>query len=468
MTASNKNHRRFFSLWSIGTVLLVMLAMLPRIQAQGTAFTYAGSLSDGGMAATGFYDFTYSLSASSDSVAQIGETLTNLNVFVSNGVFITTLDFGPGIFTGNPLWLVISVRTNGADSFTTLSPLQPISATPYAIMAGSASNLLGTVPASQLSGVILPAQLPATVVTNTQTGVTLNGIFSGDGSALTFLNPANLIAGIAGIDISGNAATATTAANFTGNIADSQLSANIATFYGTNVFIGTNLFFGVTLATNVSNIFSGAFTGDGSGLTGLNPANLSAGAADIDISGNAATATTAANVTGNIPDSQLSVDIVTLYGTNVFIGTNLFSGVTFATNANNTFNGAFTGDGSGLANIQATSLTYSVSTNPPVSPDGINFYLDFAYTKIIWNLTTNAVIANTLNATSGDNHLEVWIQTTSTFTICFPPNANLVGTFTTNGLPITPSQGFWVMAVSQYGTNGNATTCTYAIVPPNR
>jgi hypothetical protein len=68
--------------------------------------------------------------------------------------------------------------------------------------------------ASQLSSGVIPlAQLPAAVVTNNQSNVTLNGTFSGQGSGLTNLNPANLSAGTAGINISGNAATAATAAN---------------------------------------------------------------------------------------------------------------------------------------------------------------------------------------------------------------------------------------------------------------
>jgi hypothetical protein len=75
----------------------------------------------------------------------VGVTNTVAPVNVTNGLFTVLLDFGPGIFDGNNLWLEIGVRTNGSVSpYSTLSPRQPLTPSPYAIMANSASNLLGT------------------------------------------------------------------------------------------------------------------------------------------------------------------------------------------------------------------------------------------------------------------------------------------------------------------------------------
>ena len=51
----------------------------------------------------------------------------------------------------------------------------------------------------------------------------------------------------------------------------------------------------------------------------------------------------AQNLTGNISDSQLPANVARLNGTNAFSGTNHFAGVMVATNANNIFNGTFTG-----------------------------------------------------------------------------------------------------------------------------
>src|SRR5512140_2411187 len=90
----------------------------------GTAFTYQGRLNSGANAATGLYDLTFSVWNASTGAAQIGSTLTNSAVGVTNGLFTVALDFGAGIFDGNARWLEISVRTNGATSFVMLAPRQ--------------------------------------------------------------------------------------------------------------------------------------------------------------------------------------------------------------------------------------------------------------------------------------------------------------------------------------------------------
>ena len=86
------------------------------------------------------------------------------------------IDFGPGVFTGATNWLQIGVETNGVSSFTTLTPRQELTPVPYAIMANSASNLLGTLPAAQLSGTVPLPQLPSAVLTNNESSVTLNSL----------------------------------------------------------------------------------------------------------------------------------------------------------------------------------------------------------------------------------------------------------------------------------------------------
>ena len=111
--------------------------------AQGTAFTYQGQLSASGSPASGQYDFTFALyNNSSTNTGQVGITLTNLDAGVTNGLFTTTLDFGPN-FPGASRWLSISVRSNNVGSYTALTPLQELTPTPYAIYtpnAGSAGD----------------------------------------------------------------------------------------------------------------------------------------------------------------------------------------------------------------------------------------------------------------------------------------------------------------------------------------
>ncbi len=179
--------------------ILLALALLTgaqaQLQAQGTAFTYQGRLNFNGTAAAGNFDLTFTLFATNTAGIVIATPVTNSATAVTNGLFTVTLNFGAGIFTGPDRWLEIAARTNGNGAFTTLSPRQPLTPTPYAIFANTASNVLGVVPSSQISGTISSTQLPANVITNTQTGVTLGGIFSGNGNGLTNLSASALATG---------------------------------------------------------------------------------------------------------------------------------------------------------------------------------------------------------------------------------------------------------------------------------
>ena len=129
--------------------------------AQGTAFTYQGRLNDGANPATGLYDVRFSICDALANGNVVAGPLTNSATGISNGLFTVTLDFGLGVFTGPGRWLELDVRTNGNAAFTPLLPLQPLLATPYAMMANTASNLLGTLPAAQLSGAIPWRNCPA-------------------------------------------------------------------------------------------------------------------------------------------------------------------------------------------------------------------------------------------------------------------------------------------------------------------
>jgi len=136
----------------------LLLSGLPVALAQGTAFTYQGRLTDGANPANGLYDLQFGAYDAAVNGNLVGGLVTNQAVAVSNGVFVTTIDFGGGVFTGNAMWLDIAVSTNGANSFTSLSPRQALSPVPYAIYsptsgtAGTASALAsGAVSASQLN-----------------------------------------------------------------------------------------------------------------------------------------------------------------------------------------------------------------------------------------------------------------------------------------------------------------------------
>ena len=161
----------------------------PAFSQTNTAFVYQGRLNDGGTNANGEYDLLFIVYDAPFAGSQVGSIITN-STTVSGGLFTATLDFGPGVFTGRNLWLQVGVRTNGSESeFTTLSPRQPVLPTPYAIMANTANtadratNLVGTLPAAQLSGTVGNSQLAHSALTVTAgTGLSGGGIVSLGGS----------------------------------------------------------------------------------------------------------------------------------------------------------------------------------------------------------------------------------------------------------------------------------------------
>ena len=124
-------------------VAVMMLLLHSRLAcAQGTAFTYQGRLQDDGLSANGSYDLTFSLFDTNQPGGNlIAGPLTNAATLVSNGVFTVTLDFG-NPFDGTARWLELAVQTNGGTDFTTLTPRQQVAPVPYAIYAGTASNVV--------------------------------------------------------------------------------------------------------------------------------------------------------------------------------------------------------------------------------------------------------------------------------------------------------------------------------------
>ena len=100
----------------------------------GTGFTYQGRLTDGGSPANGIYDFEFKLYDAASSGTQVGSTIIQDDVAVTDGLFTVELNFGSGIFTGDARWLEIGVRPGAsAGAYTTLTPRQMLTPTPYAL-----------------------------------------------------------------------------------------------------------------------------------------------------------------------------------------------------------------------------------------------------------------------------------------------------------------------------------------------
>jgi hypothetical protein len=134
-------------------IVLLAAVALTSAAPPNTAFTYQGRLHHTGDPANGLYDFSFRLMNELKEGNQLGQKINLEDVMLTNGYFVVSLDFGPDVFDGTPLFLDIAVTKNSKLPFpkVTLSPRQPITPTPYAI---SAQRLCGTVDASQITGLL--------------------------------------------------------------------------------------------------------------------------------------------------------------------------------------------------------------------------------------------------------------------------------------------------------------------------
>ena len=150
---SKKSIFRMLSVFLVALMLSSVASASSLRAATGTGFTYQGKLSDGGAPASGSYDFEFKLFDALSGGTQKG-SVTLGDVAVSSGLFTVQLDFGD-VFDGAALYLEIRVRPGASTgAYTTLSPRQALSATPYASYASKApwTGLTG-VPAGFADGV---------------------------------------------------------------------------------------------------------------------------------------------------------------------------------------------------------------------------------------------------------------------------------------------------------------------------
>src|SRR5438445_1276684 len=121
---------------------LAILTSTSQAAPLGSEFTYSGRLTGQTGPASGSYDMAFRLNLALGGGAPV-VSVTNLNVAVLNGLFTTSVDFGPGLFNGTAYWLQIDVRPSGGGAFNALTPRQPLSPTPnasYATLAGTMPN----------------------------------------------------------------------------------------------------------------------------------------------------------------------------------------------------------------------------------------------------------------------------------------------------------------------------------------
>ena len=124
------------------TALALIILCSAAVFAQTTAFNYQGRFTDSTVAqpTTGTYDFQFALYDTASGGTQQGATVTQTGLQVTNGIFTTTLDFGSAVFTGADRYLEIRVKKPSDGSYTTLTPRQLLTSSPYSIKTLSATT----------------------------------------------------------------------------------------------------------------------------------------------------------------------------------------------------------------------------------------------------------------------------------------------------------------------------------------
>jgi len=408
----------------------------PAVWAQGTGFTYQGLLDTAGAPANGAFSVSFTLYGSSTGGTLLAGPVTNTAVVFTNGLFSTLVDFGPGVFTGGSNWLAIAIQTNSGGPFQLLPPRQQVTPGPYALYA--------TLAATATSAGMATNVVSGIAITN---AFITNSVFAGNGGGLTNLVPANLSAGTAAINITGNAATATfataagtatTANSFTsslaGDVTGPQGATTVAAVGGQTVANVAGAAVAVNAATS-ANTLSTLVKRDGSG-------NFTAGTITANLAGNASTATTATIATSAGFSAMAAI---------AGLATNVVSGIAI-TNAFIT-NSVFAGNGGALTNLTAGALTGTIPS------------------ALLSNLTSNQLTAATwqlaTNLNGGYAALATNVVSGIAITNAFITNSTFAGNGggLTNLIPANLSAG--TAAISITGNAATATTATSAALASN-
>jgi hypothetical protein len=348
--------------YAVSAALLLLAFAAP---AQTTAFTYQGRLSNGTNPATGVFDFRFQIYNASSSV--VAGPLTNAPVGVTNGLFTVALDFGSLAFDGNTRTLEVGVRVFGdTNNYSILSPRQPVLSVPYAVQSLNASNAVTLT--APLQGTNITGTIPDTKLSVNVALLNGNQTFTGANSfngAVTAGNVSNTFTGA--FTGNGFALTNLSTTNLVGILPDARLSTNVALLTSNLVFGGTNKFTGAVTATNPANVFGGTFSGNGGSLTNLSPTNL----------------------VGTLPDAHLSANVALLNGNQTF------TGAVTATNAANVFTGAYSGSGHGLTNVPGAFFWVTVSGTNVVASPNVGFIVTNDVTPVTITLPSSPSVGDT-------------------------------------------------------------------------
>jgi hypothetical protein len=179
---------------------------------------------------------------SSAGTAVAGPVTTD-GVVVTNGLFTVLIDVGPGVFAGTPYWLQIGVETNGGNTFSTLTPRQQLTPTPYALYSPNAGNAATALNAGN-----------ATNAATATTAYSFSSSLAGDVTGTQSGTVVSRVGGVAATNVASGA-----------NAANAATNANIA-----NAIVSRDAQGNFSAGTVTAN----SFAGSGSGLTNVNASTL--------------------------------------------------------------------------------------------------------------------------------------------------------------------------------------------------
>jgi len=130
-------------------VLLALLVSAAQVAGQGGGqqspkavfsytFTYQGQLRDATGTVNATCDLRFTLWDDKDGGSQVGDTLVLEGIELVDGLFTARLDFGATTFQGDTRWLEVAASCPAGSGYSTLTPRQELTGSPYALYALSA------------------------------------------------------------------------------------------------------------------------------------------------------------------------------------------------------------------------------------------------------------------------------------------------------------------------------------------